>query len=163
MTIRPLNKKDWHIVAKIYKEGINTRLATFEKNVPSWKQWDNSHMQSCRIVVEDGHTIIGWGALTLVSSRCVYAGVAEVSVYVAQDQRGKGIGFILLKELIKLSEVEGIWTLQSGIFPENKPSIELHKKAGFRVIGFKEKIGKLDGIWKDNCIMEKRSKTVGID
>lgn len=163
MIIRSLNKNDWHTVAKIYKEGIDTGLATFEKKIPLWKDWNKSHIKSCRIIAENEKEIIGWGALTLVSNRCIYAGVAEVSVYVAQNQRGKGVGYTLLKELIKLSEAEGIWSLQSGIFTENKASIELHKKAGFRVIGFKEKIGKLNGIWKDNSIMERRSKIVGID
>lgn len=163
MKIRSLLFTDWNEVAAIYREGILTGIATFEKNVPDWNVWDKSHMNSCRIVSEIDNKITGWGALTPVSSRCVYAGVAEVSVYIAKDYRGKGIGKKLLEELIKLSEAEGIWTLQSGIFPENKASIELHKKVGFRMIGYKEKIGKIDGVWKDNCLMERRSKIVGVD
>lgn len=163
MIVRYLLPSDWNAVASIYKEGIATGLATFEKNVPSWETWNTSHMELCRIVVEDENKVVGWAALTPVSDRCVYNGVAEISVYVAKGQRGKGIGSKLLEELIKLSEAEGIWTLQSGIFPENVPSIELHKKMGFRIVGFKEKIGKLDGVWKDNCILERRSKIVGVD
>lgn len=163
MRIRSLLSNDWSSVATIYEEGINTGIATFEKEVPTWENWNTTHMQSCRIVAENEDKVIGWGALTPISSRCVYAGVAEVSVYVSQNKRGNGIGKKLLEELIKLSETEGLWTLQSGIFPENKASIELHKKVGFRIIGYKEKIGKLNGVWKDNCIMERRSKIVGID
>lgn len=163
MLIRSLLKVDWPSVAKIYNEGIATGLATFEKEVPDWDVWNANHLQSCRIVAESGNTIAGWAALTPVSDRCVYAGIAEVSVYVAQKHRRKGIGLKLLNELISLSEAEGLWSLQSGIFPENKPSIELHKKAGFRIIGFREKIGKLDGVWKDNCMLERRSKVVGTD
>jgi phosphinothricin acetyltransferase len=163
MIVRYLLPNDWNAGASIYKEGIATGLATFEKNVPSWETWDTSHMKSCRIIVENENKVMGWAALTPVSDRCVYNGVAEISVYVAKRQRGKGIGSKLLEELIKLSEAEGIWTLQAGIFPENVSSIELHKKMGFRIIGLREKIGKLDGVWKNNCILERRSKIVGVD
>ena len=163
MLIRSLLEADWPSVSEIYKEGIATGLATFEKEVPDWKEWNANHLQSCRIVAESNDTITGWAALTPVSGRCVYAGVAEVSVYVAHNFRGQGIGLKLLNELIRLSETEGIWSLQSGIFPENKPSIELHKKAGFRIVGYREKIGKLHGTWMDNCILERRSTVVGTD
>ena len=163
MLIRSLSESDWPSVAQIYKDGIATGLATFEKEVPDWKEWNTNHLQSCRIVAESKDIIMGWAALTPVSGRCVYAGVAEVSVYVAHNFRGQGIGLKLLNELIRLSETEGIWSLQSGIFPENKPSIELHKKAGFRIIGYRERIGKLHGTWRDNCMLERRSRVTGID
>ena len=153
---------DWDSVAKIYEQGIATGYATFEKNVPSFEAWDNAHLSSCRLVAIENDTVIGWAALSAVSSRCVYGGVAEVSVYVAREHSGKGIGKMLMLHLIPQSEKEGIWTLQSGIFPENEGSIVLHKKVGFRYIGKREKVGQLDGIWKDNLLFERRSKIVGI-
>jgi len=153
---------DWELVSKIYEEGIATGVATFEKNIPSYESWNDAHMQSCRIVATVNEDILGWAALSPVSSRCVYGGVAEVSVYIAAKSRGKGVGQLLMQTLVKESEKEGIWTLQSGIFPENTGSIRLHEKVGFRCIGKRERIGKLDGEWKDNVLFERRSKTIGI-
>ena len=162
ISVRPMLAKDWNAVSKIYVEGIATGFATFETSIPSYKSWDAAHMTSCRIVAIANETILGWAALSSVSSRCVYGGVAEVSVYVGEENRGKGVGRILMEALIKESEAEGLWTIQSGIFPENEGSIELHKKMGFRFIGKRERVGKLDGVWKDNLLFERRSKLVGI-
>lgn len=153
---------DWEAVSNIYTEGIATGFATFETNTPSYQAWDAAHMTSCRIVAIENKKILGWASLSPVSSRCVYGGVAEVSVYVGSDSRGKGVGKLLMESLIKESEAAGLWTLQSGIFPENKGSIELHRKVGFRYIGKRERVGKLDGVWKDNLLFERRSDTVGL-
>ena len=152
----------WNAVADIYKQGIATGMATFEKDIPSWDTWNANHTEKCRSIALIEQSIIGWAALSAVSSRCVYGGVAEVSVYVGATNRGMGVGELLLRDMIDQSEKEGFWTLQSGIFPENKKSIELHQKAGFRIIGYREKIGQLDGIWKDNILMERRSKKIGL-
>ncbi len=149
-------------VARIYQEGIDTGMATFETEVPSWEKWDGSHFQFGRIAVMEEDSMCGWAALTPVSNRCVYGGVAEVSVYVSKNCWGKGIGTQLLNSLIKISEEHEIWTLQSSIFRNNISSIKLHEKCGFRVIGYKEKIGKLKGAWYDNVLLEKRSIKVGI-
>lgn len=161
--IKRMHSKDWTSVARIYKEGIETGLATFEQEVPEWATWDNNHLDSCRWVGRIGEEIVGWAALSPVSSRCVYGGVAEVSVYVATNFRGRKIGEKLLKKLVIESEKEGFWTLQSGIFPENKASIKMHENAGFRKIGYRERIGELHGVWRDNLLMEKRSDKVGIE
>lgn len=163
MQIREMQPADWDSVARIYAVGIAKGYATFEKSIPTFQAWDNAHLRACRMVVADNDKIIGWAALSPVSSRCVYGGVAEVSVYVAKEHFGKGVGKILMQHLISESEKIGIWTLQSGIFPENEASIALHKKVGFRYIGKRERIGQLDGVWKDNLLFERRSKTVGID
>lgn len=154
--------EDWEAVASIYAEGIATGLATFEKQVPTFEVWDKAHLKWCRIVAVDKNIILGWAALSPVSGRCVYGGVAEVSVYVGQAYNRKGVGKVLMKELISQSEKNGFWTLQSGVFPENVGSIALHKKVGFRYIGTRERVGQLDGIWKDNLLFERRSKIVGI-
>ncbi|MGB5321822.1 N-acetyltransferase family protein [Lutimonas sp.] len=159
--IRTMEPADWKAVSEIYKEGILTGFATFETEVPSWDQWNSNHIAVCRLVAVAGKKVKGWAALSAVSSRCVYGGVAEVSVYVAKNARGKQIGEQLLRELIAQSEKEGYWTLQSGIFPENTASIGLHKKCGFRKIGFRERIAQLNGVWKDNILMEKRSEKTG--
>lgn len=153
---------DWQDVAQIYKEGIATGMATFETSVPSWDVWNASHLATCRFVAIENNGIVGWAALTPVSSRCVYAGVAEVSVYVTESARGKGIGKLLLKNLILASEKEGYWTLQAGIFTENKASVRIHESLGFRVVGKRERIGKLHNVWKDNYLLERRSKKIGI-
>lgn len=163
MEIRNMLASDWNAVSKIYAEGIATGFATFEKEIPSYQNWDKAHLNSCRIVLHSQHIIKGWAALSPVSSRCVYGGVAEVSVYVGKKYFGQGVGHLLLKHLISDSEKQGFWTLQSGIFPKNKASIALHKKAGFRFIGTRKRVGKLNGVWKDNLLFEKRSETVGID
>lgn len=163
MTIREMKTDDWSQVAKIYAEGISTGFATFETTVPDYTSWDDAHVKECRLIAESENKLLGWAALSPVSSRCVYGGVAEVSVYIAQNARGKGVGKALLTKLVEESENAGYWTLQSGIFPENEASIELHKKVGFRFLGKREKVGKTNqGIWKDNLLFEKRSKTVGI-
>lgn len=154
---------DWESVAQIYKEGIATGYATFETNTPTYDDWDKNHLRSCRLVAEREGKIAGWAALSPVSSRCVYGGVGEVSVYVGIDFHGLGIGKMLMKNLILESEKAGLWTLQSGMFPENTASIKLHEKVGFRKIGYREKVGKLHGVWKDNLIYERRSQTVGQD
>lgn len=163
ISIRLMQATDWQAVSKIYKEGIETGYATFEKDIPSYQSWDDAHMKTCRIVALKNEDILGWAALSAVSSRCVYGGVAEVSVYVAKEARGQGVGKLLMENLINKSEKEGLWTLQSGIFPENKGSIKLHEQMGFRYIGKREKVGNLDGVWKDNVLFERRSSIVGVD
>ena len=160
MQIRNLLDSDWEIVRAIYEKGIATGNATFQTSAPSWEEWNSSHLVTCRIVAEEDQKVIGWAALTPVSSRCVYAGVAEVSVYIDPAFSGKGIGLALLERLVNLSEAEGIWTLQAGIFPENIGSLRIHKKAGFKTLGVREKIGKQGGIWRDTVLLERRSKVI---
>ncbi|MEM8927618.1 MAG: N-acetyltransferase family protein [Bacteroidota bacterium] len=163
MKIRSMIPEDWEQVAKIYKEGIATGFATFETKVPNYQNWNEAHLKIGRLIAEDKGILLGWTALSPVSSRCVYGGVAEVSVYVSREARGKGIGGKLMEKLIEASENEGYWTLQSGIFPENDASIRLHEKVGFRFLGKRERVGKTSrGIWKDNLLFERRSKKVGI-
>lgn len=162
LLVRAMNPSDWDAVSRIYEEGIKTGFATFETSIPSYESWNAAHMTSCRIVATEDENVLGWAALSPVSSRCVYGGVAEVSVYIAANSRGKGAGKLLMNSLIKESEADGIWTLQSGIFPENEGSIRLHEKVGFRFIGKRERVGKLNNEWKDNLLFERRSKTVGI-
>ena len=163
-TIAPLEPHHWDSVRAIYLDGIATGNATFETDAPSWEKWDSAHLASCRFIAaaQDG-TILGWAALTPVSGRCVYAGVAEISVYVASAARGKGVGKQLLAALIEASEREGLWTLQAGIFPENTPSLALHTSLGFRQIGLRERIGKMNGLWRDTVLLERRSPSVGQD
>ena len=147
----------------IYREGIATGNATFETQLPHWGKWDANHLQACRFVAKSGAEILGWAALSSVSDRCVYCGVAEVSIYVSAQSRGLSVGTALLGTLIEASEQSGIWTLQAGIFPENKASLALHEKLGFRVVGRRERIGKLNGIWRDVLLLERRSVTIGIE
>ena len=161
MMIRNLLPSDWDDVKLIYEKGIATGNSTFQTSAPSWDEWDSSHLAACRIVAEVAGKVVGWAALSPVSSRCVYAGVAEVSVYIDPAFSGKGIGLTLLNELVTLSEAEGIWTLQAGVFPENIGSLRIHEKAGFRTIGFREKIGKQHGVWRDTVLLERRSKMIG--
>ncbi|WP_144281012.1 GNAT family N-acetyltransferase [Chryseobacterium echinoideorum] len=163
MEIKPITKDNFSEVIEIYNQGLATNIATFQNDSPQWEEWDKGHLDFCRISIYDSDKMLGWASLTPVSSRCVYAGVAEVSIYIAQDERGKGIGKTLLAGLIQRSEENGIWTLQSGIFAENESSIRLHEKCGFRLVGYREKIGKKNGVWKDNVLMERRSKNIGID
>lgn len=155
--IRTFKEHDWTSVSRIYAEGIATGIATFETEVPSWDVWNEKFIKKCRLVAELNDKVIGFAVLSQVSKRKVYKGVAEVTVYVAQEKRGKGIGKQLLEALVDESEKQGFWTLQAGIFSENISSIELHKKCGFRVVGIREKVGKRDGIWYDNNLMERRS------
>ncbi|MDC6350323.1 GNAT family N-acetyltransferase [Zeaxanthinibacter sp. PT1] len=163
MNIRSMTPGDWQHVAEIYRQGIATGVATFETVVPEYDDWDSKHLTECRVVAEDQGKIMGWAALSPVSSRCVYEGVAEVSVYVGEAARGKGIGRLLLALLIRESESCGLWTLQSGIFPQNTASIRVHEALGFRLIGKRERVAKLNGNWFDNLLFEKRSQTVGIE
>jgi phosphinothricin acetyltransferase len=162
IAIHPLSPADWPAVRAIYLEGIATGNATFEREAPEWEAWSAAHIPECRLVASIDGKIAGWAALSPVSSRCVYAGVAEVSVYVATVARGKGAGTALLAALIEASEARGIWTLQAGIFPENTASVALFTKAGFRVAGHRERIGRMDGRWRDTLLLERRSAVVGI-
>jgi phosphinothricin acetyltransferase len=159
-SIRVFNRKDWNSVSKIYAEGIATGIATFETEVPSWEVWEEKFIEKCRLVAEKKGQVVGFAVLSQVSKRKVYSGVAEVTVYVSETERGKGIGKLLLEALIRESENEGFWTLQAGIFSLNKLSIELHKKCGFRVVGTREKIGKREGKWHDNHFLERRSNKI---
>lgn len=157
IVVRPLLKTDWESVSKIYEEGIATGIATFETEVPTWELWDKKHIEHCRIVAEINREVVGFAVLSQVSKREVYKGVAEVSVYVSTNHRGKNIGKVLLTQLVRESESKGFWTLQAGIFSENIASICLHEKCGFRIVGIREKIGKLHGKWHDNYLLERRS------
>jgi L-amino acid N-acyltransferase YncA len=157
-----MKAEDWGGVRSIYQEGIATGNATFETDAPEWQEWDVRHLVDCRFVARREGQVVGWGALSPVSSRCVYAGVAEVSIYVTTSARGEGIGKTLLRALIEASERQGIWTLQAGIFPENEASIALHKACGFREVGYRERIGQMNGHWRDVILFERRSEVVGI-
>jgi len=165
--IEEMSAGDWEAVRAVYLEGIATGDATFEREAPSWERWDASHMKEARLVaraqrgVEGG--LKGWAALSPVSSRCVYAGVAEVSVYVAASARGEGVGRALLAALVEASERAGIWTLQAGIFPENAASVRVHLRCGFREVGRRERIGRMDGRWRDTLLFERRSRIVGVE
>jgi phosphinothricin acetyltransferase len=163
ITIRELKEEDYPSVKLIYEQGIATKNATFETEAPVWEEWNKKYMEQCRFVAEQNGDIAGWAALTAVSGRCVYAGVCEVSIYVREDQQGKGIGRKLLSELIASSEKNNIWTLQAGIFPQNAASIKLHLDLGFREVGKRERIGKMDGVWRDTVLLERRSKIAGKD
>jgi len=161
MEIRSMNSTDWPQVKAIYEAAIATGVATLETQAPSWAYWDSHHAAHSRWVATTDSQIIAWAALTPVSHRCVYGGVAEVSIYVGNGFRGKGVGKSLFKTLIESSEAEGIWTLESSIFEENVPSIRLHTSLGFRKVGFRERIAKFQGKWINTVIMERRSNLVG--
>lgn len=161
-SITTMQEADWPQVRAIYEEGIATGDATFEQKVPSWESWNQARLPSPRLVARKSDSVLGWAALSPVSSRCVYEGVAEVSVYVSKNYRGQGIGLSLLNALIKASEENGIWTLQAGIFPENAASIALHKRCEFREVGHRERIGQMNDIWRDVILLERRSRVVGI-
>ncbi|MFC1960051.1 GNAT family N-acetyltransferase [Chloroflexota bacterium] len=163
IVIERLNPGDWPEVVEIYRQGIETRMATFETEVPSWAAWNAGHLADCRLVARQGEAVLGWAALSPVSDRCVYGGVAEHSIYIAAVARGQGVGKILLTALVTASEQAGFWTLQSGIFPENIASSALHRACGFREIGYRERIGQLDGVWRDTILIERRSAVVGTD
>jgi len=161
--IRAMDEKDWSSVAEIYHQGIETGKATFQSDVPTYTEWDAAHIQKCRFVAIIDGNVAGWAALSRVSSRCIYAGVAELSVYIAESVRGKGVGQMLLNHLITESEEAGFWMLQSGIMEDNLSSLRLHEKCGFRNVGFREKIGRdINGEWRSTVLMERRSKIVGI-
>lgn len=161
-TLRPLVKTDWKCVAKIYEEGLATGIATFETKIPDWNDWTDKYISSCRLVAEIDGKVVGFAVLSKVSIREVYNGVAEVTLYISEQYRGKQIGEKLLNELIVESEAEGFWTLTAAIFFENLASINLHKKCGFRIVGLREKLGQRNGTWHDNYLMERRSKKVSI-
>ena len=158
MKIEKLTQKHWQKVTQIYQEGITTKNATFETEPPNWKDWNETHHQHSRFVLLENEVVLGWCAIGPVSKREAYKGVAEVSVYVSLNHLGKGIGNLLMEILITTSEENGIWSLYSSLFPENKGSINLHVKNGFRKIGIREKIARQDGIWRDTVLYERRSK-----
>jgi L-amino acid N-acyltransferase YncA len=155
--ITPLRPRDWPQARRIYLEGIATGDATFETRSPSWKQWNAAHRREARLAARENDRILGWAALSPVSSRAVYAGVAEVSIYVARVARGNGVGRALLEALVGASETAGIWTLQAGIFPENEASLALHRRCGFRIVGIRKRLGQLRGVWRDVYLLERRS------
>jgi L-amino acid N-acyltransferase YncA len=159
--LEPLTADHWEAVRAIYAQGIETGNATFQQSVPHWEEWDAGHLPGCRLVARSEQAIVGWAALSPVSRRMVYRGVAEVSIYVAESARGCGIGTTLMAGLIAKSEAEGIWTLQAGIFPENTASIELHTKAGFRIVGTRSRLGCMNERWRDVVLLERRSLVVG--
>jgi L-amino acid N-acyltransferase YncA len=152
-----MRPEDWEAVRSIYLQGIATGNATFATSAPDWDEWNATHLPFCRLVARSGAELLGWAALSPYSRRQVYAGVAEISIYVAQQARGRGIGTALMAALIAESEQNGIWTLQAGIFPENEASVALHQRFGFRVVGVRERIGRMNGLWRDVILMERRS------
>ena len=162
MKIRTFKKSDFSSVKSIYQQGIDTGNATFQNKAKGWNEWNASFLTTCRIVAELNEEVVGWAALSATSNRTVYNGVAEVSIYIAKNYANYGIGNSLLSKLVSISENEGIWTLQAGIFPENESSIAIHSKNGFKTIGVREKLGKMNGAWRDILFMERRSKVVGI-
>ena len=158
--IRPFKPEDYPDVAKIYQAGINTQIATFETEAPAFAAWDLRFCETCRLVAEFDNEVAGWAALSLVSKRQVYHGVAEVTVYVAPQHQGKKIGYHLLEALIQASEQAGFWTLTAHIFPQNKASIHVHQKLGFKLLGVHEKIAQRNGKWQDNALLERRSSKI---
>ena len=162
VNIESMSPDDWDDVRRIYAAGIATGDATFETEAPPWDRWDATHRPAERFVARSDGAVLGWAALSPVSDRCVYGGVAEVSVYVSPDARGKGVGAALLHRLIEASETGGVWTLQAGIFPENRASVSLHERLGFRQVGRRERLGKMNGAWRDVLLLERRSTRVGV-
>ena len=161
MTIDELRPEHWPEVARIYAEGIATGAATFETEVPEWEAWDRAHLPEHRFVAVEDDRVLGWVAVSAVSDRCVYGGVVEDSVYVDPAAQGRGVGRRLLEALIESTERAGIWTIEAGMFPENAGSVALHERLGFRVVGRRERLGKLDGAWRDVLLLERRSPVVG--
>ena len=159
--IEDMGARDWEAVIKIYQDGIATGNATVETEAPPWERWNDNHRPDCRLVAKDGDLVVGWAALSPVSSRDAYSGVAEVSVYVAKQFRGQGAGKLLLNHLVLASESAGVWTLQANIFVENEASIAIHAACGFRSVGTRERIGCLYGRWRDTLLMERRSNVIG--
>jgi len=152
-----MRAEDWPAVKAIYEQGIATRQATFETEAPAWEAWDAAHLPGLRLVAEEGGEVVGWAALSPVSRRACYAGVVEESVYVAEGARGRGIGITLLARLCSDADAAGIWMIQTAIFPENVASLELHRRCGFRVVGTRERIAQLDGVWRDTVLLERRT------
>ena len=163
VAISEMSKEDWEAVRTIFQQGIATRQATFETTVPSWPEWDRARRTDCRLVARYKNQVVGWAALTPASSRDAYAGVAEVSIYIAREVRGQGVGRSLLQALVNASEDAGVWTLQASMFPENETSVHLFTTCGFRIVGFRERIARHYGTWRDTVLMERRSARVGID
>jgi L-amino acid N-acyltransferase YncA len=159
--ITPMTVADWDAVAAIYRRGLDTGHASFETSVPAYEEWDAAHLADPRLVARLDDAVVGWAALSPVSERCVYGGVAEDSVYVAPELGGRGIGRQLLAELVRLAEGAGIWTVQAGIFPENTASLALHERCGFRVVGRRERLGRHRGVWRDVVLVERRSGVIG--
>jgi L-amino acid N-acyltransferase YncA len=160
VAVEEMAASDWPAVADIYRQGLDTGHASFETEVPAYKAWDRSHLQRPRLVARVDGDVVGWAALSPVSDRCVYGGVAEDSVYVATAATGRGIGRSLLSELVRRAEDEGIWTIQAGLFPENGASLALHERCGFRVVGRRERLGKHHGAWRDVLLVERRSDRI---
>jgi len=160
VSVESLRAEHWPGVARVYAEGIATRNATFETEVPTWEDWDASHLAEHRFVALRDGELVGWVAVGAVSGRCVYRGVVENSVYVAERARGQGVGRRLLEAVIASTEADCIWTIQAGMFPENEGSIRLHERLGFEVVGLHKRLGKLDGEWRDVLLMERRSPVV---
>jgi L-amino acid N-acyltransferase YncA len=160
MEVRDLRAADWPEVARIYQQGIETGNATFETEVPSWEDWDGAHLPGQRFVAERDGRVVGWIALAPVSSRACYRGVAEISVYVEEGARRGGVGSQLLAAVVDSAERAGIWTLQTSVFPENGASLALLRRLGFRVVGTRERIGRLHGVWRDTVLVERRSEAV---
>jgi L-amino acid N-acyltransferase YncA len=167
MQIISMSAEHWPAVKAIYEEGIATGHATFQTEAPEWPDWDRGHLAHSRLIIltdafSDAGEVAGWAALSPVSSRAVYAGVAEVSIYIRGSSRGRKAGLLLLRALVEESERHGIWTLQAGIFPENIPSLKIHAHCGFRQVGFRERIGAMEGVWRDTILLERRSAMVGL-
>lgn len=158
--IRPLSPEDWPRVRAIYEDGLATGNSTLETTAPEWPAWDAGHLAAPRLVATLGGFVTGWAALSPVSTRAAYRGVAEVSVYVAADARGRGVGRMLLEALIPASEAAGYWTLQAVILAENVVSVELHQRVGFRLVGWRERLGVRHGVWRDSVLLERRSRIV---
>jgi L-amino acid N-acyltransferase YncA len=161
LTVEPMSPEDWPSVRRIYEEGIATGDATFETEPPDQAVWNDAHLPDHRFVAREGGNVVGWVALAPVSRRSVYRGVAEVSVYVADGARGRGVGRRLLSTVVESAEHAGIWTLQTGIFPENQASLALHRGMGFREVGVRERIGRHRGVWRDVILLERRSAIAG--
>lgn len=160
MYFEAISEDNYPVVSQIYQNGLDTGIASFETKAKPWNEWNDHYLPFGRLVMRDDHGIYAWAALSPVSTREVYCGVAEVSIYMHADARGKGLGRQLFNQLIEVSEANGIWTLQSSIFPQNKRSIALHRSCGFREIGYRERIAVRDGIWYDNVLFERRSPVV---
>ena len=160
VTIVDLRPEHWPGVVRVFEDGIATKNATFETEAPTWDAWHSSHLPGHRFVALRGGEVVGWAAVSPVSDRCCYGGVVENSVYVAEAARGEGVGQRLLEALIASTEAAGIWTIEAGMFPENEGSVRLHERVGFEVVGRRKRLGKLDGVWRDVLLLERRSESV---